>query len=165
MTTTDATLERPTTGTDDSIRRNVEAELAWEPSLESADIGVKVRDGVVTLTGYTKSYADQYLAERVAKRVLGVTAVANDIEVKVPSGSERLDGEIAQDAVSALKRDLPVSSEHIKVFVRNGWITLEGTVRWDFQRRMAESAARRIQGVKVVFNLIKVEPEVSPTVR
>ena len=163
MATTDETLERPTTGTDDSIRRNVEAELAWEPGLESTDIAVKVKHGVVTLTGFTRNYTDKYAAERVAKRVLGVKAVANDIEVRLPSGSDRLDREIAQDAVVALKRELPVSSERIKAVVRDGWITLEGNVQWDFQRRMAESAVRKIQGVKGVFNLITVKPDVSPT--
>ena len=163
MATTDETLERPTTGTDDSIRRDVEAELAWEPGLVSTDIAVKVKNGVVTLTGFTRNYADKYTAERVAKRVLGVKAVANDIEVKLPSGSDRLDSEIAQDAVTALKRELPVSSEHIKAVIRNGWITLEGNVQWDFQRRMAEGAVRRIPGVKGVSNLITVKPHVSPT--
>ena len=162
MATTDETLERPTTGTDDSIRRDVEAELAWEPGLVSTDIAVKVKNGVVTLTGFTRNYADKYTAERVAKRVLGVKAVANDIEVKLPSGSDRLDSEIAHDAVTALKRELPVSSEHIKAVIRNGWITLEGNVQWDFQRRMAEGAVRRIPGVKGVSNLITVKPHVSP---
>ena len=162
MATTDETLERPTTGTDDSIRRDVEAELAWEPGLVSTDIAVKVKNGVVTLTGFTRNYADKYTAERVAKRVLGVKAVANDIEVRLPSGSDRLDREIAQDAVVALKRELPVSSEHIKAVIRNGWITLEGNVQWDFQRRMAEGAVRRIPGVKGVSNLITVKPHVSP---
>ena len=163
MTTTDETLERPTTRTDDSIRRNVEEELAWEPDLESTDIAVKVKDGVVTLTGFTKNYTEKYTAERVAKRVLGVKAVANDIEVRLPSGSDRLDREIAQDAIAALKRELPISSERIKAVVRDGWITLEGNVQWDFQRRMAESAVRKVQGMKGVFNLITVEPKVSPT--
>ena len=162
MVATDATLERPTTGTDDSIRRHVEAELAWEPRLDSSHIAVNVKNGVVTLTGFTRSYSDKYTAERTAKRVLGVQAVANDIEVKLPSGSDRLDPEIAQDAVAALKRELPISSEHIKAVVRNGWITLEGNVQWDFQRRMAEGAVRRIPGVKGVSNLITVKPHVSP---
>lgn len=148
---------------DEDIRRDVEAELLWEPDIESNDIAVTVKGGVVTLTGFVRKYTEKYAAERAAKRVLGVKAVANDLEVKLPSGGERLDREIAQDAVDALKRDLPISSQHIKVVVRDGWITLEGQVQWDFQRRMAESAVRRIAGVKGVVNLIRIEPSASPT--
>jgi osmotically-inducible protein OsmY len=148
---------------DEDIRRDVEAELLWEPDIQSTDIAVTVKDGVVTLTGFVRKYSEKYTAERVAKRVLGVKAVANDLEVRLPSGGERLDREIAQDAVDALKRDLPISSQHIKVVVRDGWITLEGQVQWDFQRRMAESAVRRIAGVKGVVNLIRIEPSASPT--
>jgi osmotically-inducible protein OsmY len=148
---------------DEDIRRDVEAELLWEPDIQSTDIAVKVKDGVVTLTGFVRKYSEKYLAERVAKRVLGVKAVANDLEVKLASGSERLDREIAQDAVDALKRELPISSQHIKVVVRDGWITLEGEVQWDFQRRMAESAVRKVRGAKGVVNLINVKPTASPT--
>ena len=104
----------------------------------------------------------QLVAERVAKRVLGVKAVVNDLVVKLASGSERLDREIADDAVDALKRELPLSSRRIKAIVRDGWITLEGQVQWDFQRRMAESAVRKVRGLKGVVNLIKVEPKASP---
>ncbi|HMG47824.1 MAG TPA: BON domain-containing protein [Allosphingosinicella sp.] len=147
----------------EDIRRDVEAELLWEPNIESNDIAVTVKDGVVTLTGFVRKYTEKYAAERAAKRVLGVKAVANDLEVKLPSGGERLDREIAQDAVDALKRDLPISSQHIKVVVRDGWITLEGQVQWDFQRRMAESAVRKVAGVKGVVNLVRIEPSASPT--
>jgi osmotically-inducible protein OsmY len=160
--TTD-TLERAGTRLDEDIRRDVEAELRWDPDVDSTDIAVTVDEGVVTLAGFVKKYTEKYTAERIAKRVLGVKAVANDLEVKLASGSERLDREIAQDAVDALKRDLPISSQNIKTVVRDGWITLEGDVQWDFQRRMAESAVRRIAGVKGVINLIAVKPSVSPT--
>ena len=149
--------------TDEDIRRDVEAELVWEPDLDSTDISVKVEDGIVTLTGFVRSYTEKYDAERVAKRVLGVKAVVNDLVVKLASGTERLDREIAEDALDALKRDLPISSQGIQVVVRDGWITLEGQVQWDFQRRMAESAVRRVPGVKGVINLIKVEPKASPS--
>ena len=104
----------------------------------------------------------QLVAERVAKRVLGVKAVVNDLVVKLASGSERLDREIADDAVDALKRELPLSSKGIKAIVRDGWITLEGEVQWDFQRRIAGSAVRKVRGLKGVVNLIKVEPKASP---
>ena len=149
--------------TDEDIRRDVEAELVWEPDIQSTDIAVKVKDGIVTLTGFVRNYTEKYHAERVAKRVLGVKAVVNDLVVKLASGSERLDREIAEDAVAALKRELPVSSQDLKAIVRDGWITLEGQVQWDFQRRMAESAVRRVPGVKGVINLIKVEPKASPS--
>ena len=139
---------------DQDIRRDVEAELVWEPDIQSTDIAVKVKDGIVTLTGFVRSYTEKYDAERVAKRVLGVKAVVNDLVVKLASGSERLDREIAEDAIDALKRELPLTSQGIKAIVRDGWITLEGQVQWDFQRRMAESAVRRVPGVKGVINLI-----------
>ena len=148
---------------DQDIRRDVEAELAWEPDIQSTDIAATVKDGIVTLTGFVRNYTEKYEAERVAKRVLGVKAVVNDLVVKLSSGSERLDREIAEDAVDALKRELPLSSRRIKAIVRDGWITLEGQVQWDFQRRMAESAVRKIRGTKGVVNLIKVEPKASPT--
>ena len=148
---------------DQDIRRDVEAELVWEPDIQSTDIAVKVKDGIVTLTGFVRSYTEKYDAERVAKRVLGVKAVVNDLVVKLASGSERLDREIAEDAIDALKRELPLTSQGIKAIVRDGWITLEGQVQWDFQRRMAEDAVRRVRGTKGVVNLIKVEPKASPT--
>jgi osmotically-inducible protein OsmY len=124
---------------------------------------VKVSEGVVTLTGFVPSYSDKYDAERVAKRVRGVKAVANDIEVKLASGSERPDPDIARDAVDKLKRDLPYSSQNITVTVRNAWVTLEGEVDWDFQRRSAEAAVRNVKGVKGVINLIRVKPTVNAT--
>ena len=157
------TLERAEIRLDADIRRDVEVELRWDPNVDSKDIAVTVDKGVVTLTGFVKKFSDKYAAERVAKRVLGVKAVANDLEVKLAGGSERLDRQIAEDAVDAIKSELPLASENIKPVVRNGWITLEGEVQWDFQRRTAESAARRVPGVKGVVNLITVKPSVSPS--
>jgi osmotically-inducible protein OsmY len=149
--------------TDDDIKRDVELELEWEPDVDARNIAVKVSNGVVTLTGFVPSYSDKYEAERVAKRVRGVTAVANDLEVKLATGSERPDPDIARDAVDKLKQDLPYSSQNIKVTVRQGWITLEGDVEWDFQRRSAEAAVRTVQGVKGVINLIHIKERVSTT--
>ena len=160
--TTD-TLERTTTRMDEDVRRDVEAELLWEPDVIATDIAVKVRDGIVTLTGFVRKYTEKYEAERVAKRVLGVKGVANDLEVKLASASERIDREIAEDAVAALKRELPISSQNLKVVVRDGWVTVEGQVQWDFQRRMAEEAVRKVRGTKGVVNLIRIEPTASPT--
>jgi osmotically-inducible protein OsmY len=148
---------------DSEIQRDVENELEWDPDVDAKNISVKVKDGVVTLTGFVPSYTDKYSAERIAKRILGVKAVANDLEVKLATGSERPDPDIAHDAVERLQRDLPYSSKNIKVTVRNAWITLEGDVDWDFQRRSAEKAVRDIKGVKGVINLIRVKPTVNAT--
>ena len=149
--------------TDSEIQRDVENELEWDPEIESKNISVKVDDGVVTLTGFTSSYMDKYSAERIAKRVAGVKAVANDIEVKLATGTDRPDPDIARDAVERLQRELPYSSKNIKVTVRSGWITLEGDVDWDFQRREAEAAVRNVKGAKGLTNLIHVKPTVSAT--
>ena len=115
-----------------------------------------------TLAGFVKSYTGKYEAEAAAKRVAGVTAVANDIEVRMPSVDERPDPEIARDAVAAIKSQLPISSEHIKIVVKNGWVTLEGQVEWQYQRQTARSAVRRIKGVKGVSNLIQLKPRAQP---
>ena len=149
--------------TDSEIQRDVEKELEWDPDIDAKNIAVKVDNGVVTLAGFASSYTDKFSAEKIAKRVLGVKAVANDIEVKLAAGSDRPDPDIARDAVERLQRDLPYSSKNIKVTVRNGWITLDGDVDWDFQRRSAEAAVRSIKGVKGVSNLIDVKPTVSAT--
>lgn len=148
--------------TDSDIKRDVEAELRWDPDIDATDIGVTVKDGVVTLAGFVRSYSQKYEAEREAKKVKGVRGVANDIEVKLPALNERPDPDIARDAVAALGRELPYSSQHIKVTARNSWITLEGDVEWRFQSRRAEDAVRRIKGLKGVINLVKVRPTTSP---
>ena len=145
---------------DQEIKRNVEAELHWDPELDASDVAVTVKDGVVTLAGFVRNSTEQSAAERTSKRVIGVKAVVNDLQVK-PS-SERLDREIAQDAVDALSRALPTVSPGVKVTVRDGSISLEGEVPWDFQRQLAEKAVREVPGVKDVLNLIEVEPKAAP---
>ena len=147
---------------DSEIERDVREELKWDPDLDASDIAVSVKKGVVTLAGFVKSFTGKYEAEAAAKRVAGVTAVANDIEVRMPSVDERPDPEIARDAVAAIKSQLPVSSEHIKVVVKNGWVTLEGQVEWQYQRQTAENAVRRIKGVKGVSNVIQLKPRAQP---
>src|SRR6202163_3701139 len=148
--------------TDREIERDVKDELQWDPDLDATDIAVTVKKGVVTLAGFVKSYTDKYEAEAAAKRVAGVVGLANDIEVRMPSVDERPDPEIARDAVSAIKAQLPISSQHIKVVVKNGWVTLEGQVEWQYQRSTAENAVRRIKGVKGVSNLIQLKPRAQP---
>lgn len=149
--------------TDSDIKRDVEAELRWDPDIDATDIGVAVKDGVVTLTGFVRSYSQKYQAEREIKKVKGVRGVANDIEVRLPSANERPDPEIVRDAVAAIKRELPYSSEHIQVVARNSWLTLEGEVEWKFQSERAEEAVRRTKGLKGVTNLIRLKPRATPS--
>jgi osmotically-inducible protein OsmY len=148
--------------TDDEIRKDVELELKWDVDIDSRDIAVTVRDGVVTLTGFVRSYAQKWQAERDAKRVAGVAAVANDIEVRIPAVDEQPDPDIAREAVSALRGQLPYSWERIKVVVSKGWITLEGELEWAYQRARAEEAVRRVKGVKGVMNMITLNPRAAP---
>ena len=145
---------------DSDIKWDVEDELRWDPDLDATDIAVTVKSGVVTLAGFTRSYSDKLEAEAAAKRVAGVLGVANDIEVRLPALDQRPDPEIARDAITAIKSRVPVVAEQIKVLVRNGWITLEGEVEWDYQRSAVESAVRRVKGLKGVTNTIQVKPRV-----
>jgi osmotically-inducible protein OsmY len=147
---------------DIDIKRDVEDELRMNPDLDATDIAVSVKGGVVTLSGFTRSYSQKWEAERTAKRVHGVSGVANDIEVRLPVFNQRPDPEIARDAVSAIQSELPYSSEHIRVVVRDGWLTLEGQVEWNYSRERAERAVRRVRGVKGVTNVILVSPRVAP---
>jgi osmotically-inducible protein OsmY len=142
--------------TDHEVQADVLAELRWEPSLANDDIAVSVRDGVVTLAGFADSWADRWKAERVASRVRGVKGVANDIKVKLPSSSERTDPDVARAAVDALKWNVLVPDDRIRVKVSNGWLTLEGEVDWYFQKEEAERAVRKLKGVKGVTNLVTV---------
>jgi len=148
---------------DIDIKRDVEDELRWDPDLDGTDIAIAVKSGVVTLAGFTRGYSDKLEAEAAAKRVAGVLGVANDIEVRLPSLDQRPDPEIARDAIAAIQRRLPVVAEQIKVVVRNGWITLEGEVEWEYQRLAAERAVRRINGLKGVSNTIQVKPRLPAT--
>src|SRR5947208_10928858 len=118
--------------TDSELQRDVMDELRWEPSVNAAHVGVAVKEGVVTLTGHVSSYAEKYAAERAAKRVHGVKAVANELDVKLPGSSRRTDEDIAKAAVDALKWNIFVPADKIKVTVRNGWVSLEGEVNWQF---------------------------------
>jgi osmotically-inducible protein OsmY len=147
--------------TDSELRRDVERELEWDPSIDARNIGVAAKNGVVTLTGYVSSYADKWRAERIAKRVSGVTALANEIEVKL--STERTDPDIAEAARAALKADSRLPADRIKVIVERGWVTLEGTVDYYYQKSAAESDVRYIAGVRGVTNALVVTPKLSPT--
>jgi len=148
---------------DTDLLRDVLDELEWEPSVDAAEIGVTVRDGVVTLTGAVKSYAEKMTAERVTKRVVGVKAIANDIEVRLRGTAERNDSDIARAAVDALKWKTLVPDDRIKVLVTKGWVTLEGDLDWQYQRDAAFEAVHHLVGVKGVNNLLAVKPRASAT--
>src|SRR4030095_5486793 len=123
---------------------------------------VAVKNGVVTLSGFVRSYTQKYQAERDAKRVQGVMAVANDIEVRLPAIHQKPDPEIAREAVAEIKSELPYSHSLIKAVVSNGWVTLEGDVEWNYQKERAEAAVRRVKGIKGVSNFVTIKPKVDP---
>jgi len=160
--TTMAALASTTPGrSDDAIRQDVIFELKYDPKITSPDIAVAVKDGVVTLSGFVASYWEKEEAEKAAKRVYGVRGVANDLEVKL--SSIRTDPEIARDAVHELESHVGVPADRIKVTVKNGWLTLEGTVDWQYQKMLAESVVKKLKGVIGVTNNIQVKPSVTPT--
>src|SRR3977135_1309210 len=148
---------------DSDIKRDVEDELRWDPDIDATDIAVSVNNGVVTLTGFVRSYMQRYQAETDAKRVAGAIGVVNDIEVRLPGIDERPDPEVARDAIAQIKSELPYSWEKIKVIVKKGWLTLEGEVEWNYQRGRAQEAVRRVRGVRGVTNSIEVKPRVAPS--
>jgi osmotically-inducible protein OsmY len=148
--------------TDAQIQREVLEELRWDARLQPNEIGVSVRDGVVTLSGEVESYIKKWAAERAAQRVRGVRAIANDIQVTLPTDDRRSDADIAAAAVRALEWNTLVPDEQIKITVSNGWVTLRGEVGWDYQRREAERAVRNLPGVVGVSNLIVVKSTAVP---
>ncbi|PZQ77828.1 MAG: ornithine aminotransferase [Variovorax paradoxus] len=147
---------------DADIQTEVLAELKWEPRVQAPEIGVAVKEGVVTLTGWVDSYTKRWAAEDAAHRVRGVKAVANDIEVRLGTGGERPDAEIAAAAARALEWDALLVPERIDVTVSKGWITLRGTVNWHYKKQEAERAVRNLAGVKGVSNLIEVKSKMQP---
>jgi osmotically-inducible protein OsmY len=147
--------------TDSEIKKDVEDELRWDPDIDATDTAVAVHNGVVALTGFVRSYMQKTQAERDAKRVAGACGVANDIEVRLPYINKRPDPEIARDAVLKLQNELPYSSQYIKVTARDGWLTLEGSLEWNYQRDRAEKAVRSVRGVIGVTNDITLKPRVA----
>ncbi len=146
--------------TDHDLKRNVQSALDWEPSLDASDIGASVDEAVVTLRGNVASYAEKVAAERVVLRVYGVKAVANDLTVRLGTSFERTDTEVAQAAVSALKWNTMIPSDRVTATVANGWVTLNGTLDWQYQKDVAARAVRDLTGVKGVTNHIIVKPQV-----
>lgn len=143
---------------DERIKNDVEQHLRRDPALQTADIAVSVREGVVTLSGFGLTQAQALEAEAAAKRVDGVAAVANNVRVKAPGEQTRGDPELAHAAVQALKEQLPYSSQDIRVVVHDAWLTLEGQVEWNYQRERAAQTAQRVEGIRGVMNAIAVVP-------
>ena len=148
--------------TDSKIKLDVQDELAWEPSIDETKIGVAVDDGVVTLSGELDSYTKKLAAEKAAKRVQGVKAVAEDIVVKYGSSLEKTDTEIAKAALNALKWHSSVPDNTIMVKVENGWIYLSGEIKWEYQKNSAKNAIKDLVGVKGVINNIAIKQDVKP---
>jgi len=146
---------------DRQIQLDVLDELRWEPSVNATDIGVTVKDGVVTLEGTVDSYAEKWAAERAVKRLPNVQGLAVELEVKLPGASERTDADIARAAEDALQWDILVPRNRIKVTVEKGFLTLEGEVDRQFQRLAAERAVHHLTGVKGVSNQITIKPKIA----
>jgi osmotically-inducible protein OsmY len=146
---------------DAELQKDVLAELEFEPAINVEDIGVSVREGIVTLNGSVNNYSEKSAAAYAAKRVAGVRGLAEDIVVKPPVSSRRPDSDIAAAAANAVEWTSPVPSDTIKITVRNGWLSLEGTVQGWHQKSAAERAVHHLAGVKGVTNLIDIKPEVT----
>jgi osmotically-inducible protein OsmY len=147
--------------TDTALKKDVEDELEFEPSVNAAHIGVAAKDGVVTLSGHVPSYAEKLAAEKAAKRVYGVKAVAEELEVKLPGSLVRTDEDIAAACVNALKTNYSVPNDKVKVVISDGWVTLEGQVDWPYQRDAAGRAVHYLTGVRGLSNNITLKLHVS----
>lgn len=145
---------------DMQLRQDVTDELEWDPSINAANIGVAVEEGVVTLTGHVASYAEKVAAEHAVRRVRGVRAIAEEIEIRLPYAKKTSDDEIAKRAANILGWDSQVPNDAIEITVQNGWVTLKGAVDWQFQRRAAEDDVRKLSGVAGVNNHITIKSRV-----
>jgi osmotically-inducible protein OsmY len=144
---------------DAQLRSDIVAELSWDPAITATDVGVIVKDGVVTLTGHPSSHAEKYAIERAARRVKGVKALAIEMPVKLASDYTRTDADIAMAVERAIEWNVLVPDDKIHPMVENGWVTLNGEVEWDYQRRAAEVAVRDLLGVTGVSNRVVVKPK------
>jgi len=149
--------------TDTELKTDVLSELKYELGVKVTDIGVLVKDGMVTLNGYATGYSEKMEAVRAVKRVAGVKAIADDIEIKLPHPLLHNDGDIAAAAVQHIKRCSLVPTDSVIVTVRDGWITLDGEVKWWYERNAAEDVVHYLSGVKGVSNLISIKPKLTAT--
>lgn len=145
--------------TDVEIQKDVLTELKWEPILKAAEIGVAVKDGVVTLSGIVDTYSEKLAAERAVKRIAGVKAVAEDLQVGVSPLYHKSDTEVAESVVQALQLHSIASAANIKPKVEDGLVTLEGEVEWNYQRDSIENALQGLAGVREIYNFIKIKPK------
>ncbi|MEI5998228.1 BON domain-containing protein [Paraburkholderia bengalensis] len=148
--------------TDEDIKRDVEYELKWDRDIDPSDIGVAVKDGAVTLSGFARSFRQRRKAEEDATRVRGVRGIANDVEVRLPLINKRPDPDIVREIIAELKAELPDTAGTIKAVVRDGNVTLKGEVEWDYQRRRAADTALGVSGVTGLINEIEIKPKVEP---
>lgn len=149
--------------TNEQLQQDVIEALKWEPQLTSTDIGIAVRDGVVTLTGFVDAYTKKIAAEKAVKNVTGVRGVAEELQIRLDGKNRKSDTELATAAIDALRWCSTVPDERIKVTVDNGWIKLEGEVEWAYQRDEAKREIEDITGVRGISNLITVKPVVKAT--
>ena len=147
--------------TDAQLQQDVIAELKWEPSVNATQIGVEVKDGIVTLAGHVDSFGEKWNAERAAQRVFGVKALAVEIDVTLPGSSKRNDADVARSAENVLQWTTSLPKDSIKVMVENGEVTLTGEVNWEFQRENAARAVRYLMGVKGIYNNIDIKSNIS----
>lgn len=145
--------------TDRELQEQILAALEWEPGVDAAGIGVSVSDGVATLQGTVTTYLQRSTAERAVRHVFGVRGIANELQVSPTAGMSRTDSAIAEAVANALEWDSAVPDNTVKPTVSNGWVTLNGTVSWQFQKSAAERAAQRLYGVKGVTNAITLKPQ------
>ena len=150
--------------TDAQLKQDILSELKWEPSVNATQIGVEVKQGVVTLSGHADSFAEKWNAERATRRVSGVTAMAIEMDVTLPGSSQRNDADIARSAQNILEWTAYLPKDAVKVMVEGGWLTLTGHVDWDYQRQAAANAVRNLMGVTGVSNDIDFKPGASPNV-
>ena len=149
--------------TDIELKTDVLSELEYEPGVKVSDIGVLVKDGTVTLNGYADNYSEKWEAVRAVKRIAGVKAIADDIEIKLLHPLLHTDADIAAAAVHHIEWSSLIPAESIVVTVREGWLTLDGEVEWRYQKKTAENVVRHLSGVKGVSNLISIKPQPTTT--
>ena len=145
--------------TNSELQKDVQDAIKWEPLLNAAEIGVTVKDGVVSLTGIVDCYAKKIEAENAAKKVVGVKALVENIKIKFPNSWLKTDAEVANEVLAALNSNLMIPDERLKVSVEEGWVTLEGNLPWNYQRVAAKNAVHLLMGVKGVTNNIKIKSE------
>ncbi|MGO4770462.1 BON domain-containing protein [Flavobacterium sp. W22_SRS_FK3] len=150
--------------TNQELQKDVQNAIKWEPLLHAAEIGVTVKDGVVTLTGIVDGYYKKKEAETAAKNVSGVKAVVEEIEIKYTNTFTKTDNDIANEVLKALKENWAVAEDHVKVKVEDGWVTLEGELTWNFQKQDAKSAISFLPGVKGVTNEIKIKSDIKDAI-